>query len=68
MNYYHYSDVVPHKPFKVVRKEGYKVTGEYTGYYYPSRNIVKLYPRKGSWIYGKLTVHEISIFVLRRLP
>ena len=43
--------------------------GEYDGYWDPDRNIVKLYPARGSWIYGKLSkkvIRDIEITVFRR--
>ncbi len=69
MIYYHRQEnIVPNKPFRVMSKDkDGKPTGEYTGYYYAERGIVKLYPAKGSWIYGKLKVHEISVYILRRM-
>ncbi len=49
--------------FKVVTKtaEG-APTGEYVGYYNDKRGVITLYPAKGSWIYGRLQKHEISIY------
>ena len=69
MNYYHNEDrIIPNKAFRVITKDNAgKPTGEYTGYYYAQRGVVRLYPSKNSWIYGKLKVHEVSVYILRRL-
>ena len=57
-------------PYRAVRVVAYKdgrPCGEYDGYWDPDREVVKLYPARGSWIYGKLVKITISDRMVRRI-
>ena len=66
--YYIKSDrLIPHRAVKVFVKDTKGITrGVYLGYWKPEQGIVRLYPAKESWIYGKLQVHSISDRLVRR--
>lgn len=59
--------LIPNKPARVktTDAEG-NPTGEYSAYYKPERGSVVLYPAPGSWIYGRLRKHEVSIRLLTK--
>lgn len=59
--------LIPGQPARVktMDAEG-KPTGEYKAYYKPERGTVMLYPAPGSWIYGRLAKHEVSVYLLTR--
>lgn len=54
-----------HARVKTTDAEG-KPTGEYRAYYRPEHESVVLYPAPGSWIYGRLRKHEVSIRLLTK--
>lgn len=65
-HYYVKSKFVPGKKNTVYAKDDNGTpTGEYTGYWNPKTDTVTLYPAKGSWIYGRLVKHKISVRLIK---
>lgn len=66
MFYYSNFSPVAGKPCKIVEKDKDGITrGEYIGYWDPKRGVIRLYPAKGSWMYGRLDKKVINERVLR---
>ncbi len=61
-----HDSLLAHKPVRVYAYKDGRPCGEYDGYWDPERGIVRLYPARGSWIYGRLVKITVSDLLVRR--